>query len=109
MADAQVYTDVTILVEHLNVDSTNTNKEGYVSDAALQAVSGNIQPSSAEVIALYGGAYGKSYTLFTTASGILETDRLTVSGTTQKYIVKGKQYYGYAYMQHGEYHLEQII
>ena len=105
---AALFTNTYISVEHLNPDAGNSNQEGFVSDLALQAVACNIQPSSMELTALNNGAYGKSYTIFTTSSGILETDRITVSGTGQKLIAKGKQYFSYGFGQHVEIFCEEI-
>jgi hypothetical protein len=105
---AALFLNTYISVEHLNPDSGNSNQEGFVSDLALKAVACNIQPASMELTALNNGAYGKSYTVFTTASGILETDRITVSGTGQQLIVKGKQYYNYGLGQHLEIFTEEI-
>ncbi len=104
-----IYTNLNVNVEHLNPDADNANKEGYLPDLSLVGVKANIQPSTPEVVALYGGAYGKVYSMYTTASGILETDRVTVSGTSQKYIVKGKQNFNYSVLQHCHYILEEIL
>jgi len=101
--------DKNISIEHLGLDIGTSRKEGYISDLSLSAIRANIQPSSPETTALYGGAYGKVYTIYTTVSGILETDRVTVSGTTQQFIIKGKQYYNYGAGQHGEYIAEEIL
>ena len=109
MLFAPVLTDKYISVEHLEPDNNNANKEGYVSDIGLLHVAVNIQPTSPEMIELYGGSYGKAHTMFTTASGIIETDRVTVSGTTEKYIVKGKQIFNYQVGQHSEYYLELVM
>ena len=106
--NASLFLSSYISVEHLNPDASNTNKEGFVSDLALQAVAVNIQPASMELTALNNGAYGKSYTIFTTSSGILETDRITVSGTNQQFIVKGKQAFLYGLAQHVEIFCEEI-
>lgn len=97
-----------VSVEHFVPDS-NANQEGYVADLGLAAVAVNIQPSSPEVIALNNGAMGKAYTMFTTVSGILETDRLTtVSGSySTKYIVKGKQNFNYGLATHVELYVEE--
>ena len=105
-----VFTDTYIKVEHLNLDIGNSNTEGYTVDVGLAAVKVNIQPSSPEVTVLYNGAFGKSYTMFTTNSGILETDRVTtVSGSyTKVFIVKGKQYFNYSLGQHLELFLEEL-
>ncbi len=110
MSIANVFTTKYVSVEHLALDSGSTTKEGFVADISLAAVPVNIQPSAPEVIALNNGAFGKAYTIFTTNSGILETDRLTtVSGTdNKKYIVKGKQNFDYGLAQHIEYYVEEI-
>lgn len=111
MQFAQLVLNGYVSVEHLNPDSGNANQEGYVADASLAAVAVNIQPSSPEVTVLNGGAYGKGYTLFTSVSGILETDRLTtVSGTipNTQLIVKGKQHFNYGYAQHIELYVEEV-
>jgi len=109
---AQILHDTTLVsVEHLNPDASNANKEGFVADLGMAAVPINIQPSKPEILMLTGGAYGKGYTAYTTASGILETDRLTtVSGTGngKKYIVKGKQDFNYGLLEHLELYLEEI-
>lgn len=100
-----------VSVEHFQPNVNNT-QEFYASDASLQAVHVNIQPSSAYEANLYGGAYGKTYTLFTTTSGILETDRLTtVSGTgsVKQYIVKGRQHFDYGLGQHDEIYIEEVV
>lgn len=111
MSIAPIFTSQYVSVEHLKLDSGSTTKEGYVADIGLAAVSVNIQPSSPETIALNNGAYGKAYTVFTTNSGILETDRLTtVSGTNStQYIVKGKQNFNYAIGQHIELYIEEVM
>jgi hypothetical protein len=87
------------------------NKLGYTVDSSLQAVPVNIQPASAEVSALMGGAFGKSYLVFTTCSGILEGDKLTtVSGTISKnFIVKGLENYNYGPFQHQELYVEKVV
>src|SRR6185437_15687288 len=100
-----------VSVEHLNLDSGSTTKEGYVADLGLAAVACNIQPASAQVIALNNGAFGKAYTIYTTTSGILESDRLTtVSGCytpAKVFIVKGKQEFSYGIAQHTELYIEE--
>lgn len=111
MSNAAILCDKYVQVEHLNLDSNNTNKEGFAVDASLLAVPVNIQAASMEVTALNGGAYGKGYTLFTTNSGILDTDRLTtVSGTdSTQYIVKGLERLDMFRCQHVEMYIEKIL
>ncbi len=110
MSNAVIFTNKYVSVEHLSPDSSNANKEGFVVDISLAAVPVNIQAASMELTALNNGAYGKAYTMFTTNSGILETDRLTtVSGTdARQYIVKGKQIYDLLRAQHLELYLEEV-
>lgn len=108
MLYAPVLVDRYVSVEHLAPDSGNANEEGYVVDLSLAGVPCNIQPTSPQMIELYGGAYGKAHTLYTTSSGILETDRLTVSGTGRTFIVKGKQIFDYQVGMHSEYYLEEV-
>jgi hypothetical protein len=102
-------TDKFVSVEHLALDNGSNYKQGYYADLSLSSVPVNIQPSSPEIAALYGGAYGKSYTMYTTQSGILETDRITVISGTKQFIVKGKQNFDYEPIQHSEYYIEEIL
>jgi len=104
VVNANLFQSFYVSVEHLNPDSPGANTEGFVADPGLAAVHCNIQPATFEVTALNNGAYGKSYTVFTTNSGILETDRITtVSGTSSKvYIVKGKEFFNWGLAQHIE-------
>jgi hypothetical protein len=110
MSNAPLLLNKLVSVEHLNPDSNNANKEGFVADASLAMVPVNIQAASMEVTALNNGAYGKGYTLFTTNSGILSTDRLTtVSGSdTRQYIVKGREHFDLQMAQHLEMFLEEL-
>lgn len=103
-----ILTNTYVSAEHIQPD-TNTNQEGFVADPNLVAVACNIQPTAPEMIALYGGAYGKAYTMFTTNSGIRETDRLTQSGTGKTFIVKGLQNFNYFGGQHLEVYLEEVV
>lgn len=77
MSNANLLTNVNVLVEHISLDPATSVKEGFVIDTGLASVPVNIQPASRELLVLFGGAFGKSYTVFTTYSGILQTDRLT--------------------------------
>lgn len=81
--------DRVVSVEKLIKDSDNANKESFTIDLGLQAVKMNIQPASAEDTVLVDGVFAKTSTGFTTHSGISQGDRVTVSGTGTKYVVKG--------------------
>jgi len=82
--------DRVINVKRLDPDSDNTRKESYVSYAPLQDIACNIQPASTEDTVIAQGTYGQAYVCFTTASGILEGDRVVVEVTNEEYVVRGK-------------------
>jgi hypothetical protein len=107
---ASVYTDNYLSVEHYGPLSTNAKKLGYTVDTGLLNVPVNVQPASKEVLAVTGGAYGKAYIIYTTASGILEGDRLTLSGMlTKTYTVKGRENFNYGPAQHLELYVEKEV
>ena len=81
--------DAIIAISRLVKDSTNSNKESYQPNAALQSVKVNIQPASPEQTMMVEGVFFQTYLGFTTTSGILQGDHVTVSGTGQKYTIKG--------------------
>lgn len=107
--DARLIFSDYVSVEHY--EQLPGNKLGYTVDASMAAIPVNIQPASSEVLTLMGGAFGKAYTVYTTSSGILESDRLTtVSGLyTKQYIVKGRENFNYGPAQHQELYTEKII
>ena len=85
--------DRVVNVHRLTADNDNTDKEQYASYSPLQNIAINVQPASSEDQILSQGEYGSTYVAFTTASGILEGDKLvdTILGTT--WIVKGRQHW----------------
>jgi hypothetical protein len=93
--------DQTVFIEILAPYAANNKQESYIAHNAFQDPSGaptnavkmNIQPAGAQMTLLVEGSIGKTFTGFTAASGIVETMRVTVSGTAEQYIVKGRQYY----------------
>lgn len=76
-------------VARLSPDSSDNNKEAYVELSGLGNIRINIQPANSELLAVANGVYGQTYQAFVAISGISVGDRITVSGTGQKYIVKG--------------------
>jgi hypothetical protein len=86
-----MYLDRIVSVERLQVTLGNTDKEEYQPVGNYGAIKINIQPASAELTAISNGAYGQTYVSFVSVSGIKLADRLTLSGTGTKYIVKGVQ------------------
>lgn len=106
--------DRTMLVAVLNPYPTSNDKEKYVTFSGFGAggntspyVKMNIQPASLQILALGEGEMFKTFTGFTRASGIVETMRLTTSGTTQQYYVRGRQAYDYGVETHYEVMLEK--
>lgn len=81
--------DKIVSVKYLLPDASDSDKESYVANAALSNVKINIQPAGDQTIAIVGGVLGQTYTAFTTRSGISEGNYLTVSGTTNVFIVRG--------------------
>lgn len=81
--------DAIVNIQRLTRDTDNADKEQYQDNAALQAVHCNIQPATASETAIAEGIFGQVYTMYTTESGILTGDRVTVSGTGQTYRVRG--------------------
>lgn len=103
-----MFADKTVFVSKLSPDAT-PDKEGYTTFSGFfergirsAAVRVNIQPASPELTMMAEGQMFKTYKLFTTASGVVEGMRLTVSGTTDTYTVKGRESYNYAVGQHYE-------
>lgn len=89
--------------------SQGTDKEGYLTHSGFlyggvraAAVRVNIQPAGAELTALTEGQLYKTYKAFTRASGVVETMRLTVSGTNDIFIVRGREKYDYGVERHYE-------
>ena len=100
-----MYLDKVMLVEHLA--PTVSGQETYQSHPGFTFVAMNIQPMGADFMAISEGIYDKLFKGFTTNSGIVETFRLTVSGTTDKYVVRGRESYGYGPLPHFELVLEK--
>ena len=74
----------------LSLDSGSTTKESYVQYTPLDNTPLNLQPAGAEDVVVAGGAFGQTYIGFTTASGILEGDKLVMQQTGEVLMVKGK-------------------
>lgn len=84
------------------------NNQNYVPDPNFpNGVPVNIQPLNPLFADMNSGMFFKTYRCFTTASGIVEGHRLTVSGTTAKYIVRGRKDYGFMVLPHYELTVER--
>jgi hypothetical protein len=75
-----MYFDKIATIQRLLATDADSDKENYGAVAGSGGISVNVQPSNAETVALINGVFGKTYTVFTTVSGIKDGDRLTISG-----------------------------
>lgn len=101
--------DKTVFVEILATYAGNANKESFVPFPAFPSPAGlsnaikmNIQPAGDQMTVLYDGVMGKTFLGFTSASGLAEGMRVTVSGTDQRFMVRGRKNYDYGPLQHSE-------
>lgn len=101
--------DRTAFVSRLARNIPATDKETFVAHSGFMfggilssAVKINIQPASPELTAMANGDMFKTFKAFTMASGVIETMRLTVSGTSETFIVRGREGYTYGTGQHYE-------
>jgi hypothetical protein len=81
--------------------SGNYNNYIFIAHPTLRAVPINIQPMATEFSNGNGMAY-KNYKVFTTNSGIVEGMRMTVSGTGEQFIVRGRRRFDYIVAPHYE-------
>lgn len=84
-----------VSVNKLADKTGNANQEDFDTPRVL-TLNVNIQPASPEDTVISEGAFGKTFKMFapTTASGVIEGDKITVvSGTNSgdTYIVKGRE------------------
>ena len=81
--------DRVVSIARLTPDNSDNDKETYVTVSGLEGVKMNIQPADAELIALTEGQVGRTYKAFTAISGIQISDKITISGSSTSYLVKG--------------------
>lgn len=103
--------DKQVLVEILAEDQVGGDKEGWVTHSGFFGTASglrtpyvrmNIQPASPELTAMAEGEMFKTFTAFTKASGVVEGMRVTVSGTSERYVVRGRQKFDYGVEEHYE-------
>lgn len=103
-----MFFDKRVFVWRLAPDATNNRQEDYSLHPGYPAgAKVNIQPASPMFTQLNDGIQGKMFKAFTTASGIVEGYRLTVSGTGAAYVVKGREVYDYGMGRHYELTLDK--
>lgn len=91
--------DKTAFVSRLEKTSSDVDKETYTAFSGYSGPGGidtsaikcNIQPASAETTVLVDGVFGKTFNCFTSSSGVVEGMKLTISGTGEEYLVRGRQ------------------
>lgn len=91
--------DKIALVGRLERNASSADKEAYTTHSgfvgpggiATAAIRINIQPASAETTVLVDGIFGKTYNAYTNASGVVDGMQLTVSGTGEQYLVRGRE------------------
>lgn len=103
-----MFLDRTVSIKRQALDADNSDKESYQAIAGLQAVKMNIQPSTPQATGVIEGVFGQDYLGFTTTSGILVGDLITVSGTGSQYVVEGLQDWNWGYLPHFEYLLKEV-
>lgn len=86
-----MYLDKIASVDRLMPLAGNIDKEQYQAVGNYGAVPINVQPASAELTAVTDGVFGQTFRAFVTVSGIRVGDRITISGSGQKFITKGVQ------------------
>lgn len=84
-----LYLDKVVSIDRLSPTDADSDKEQYRAVGNYHGVRMNIQPATAELTAVSDGVYGQTYQAFVTVSGIKIGDRVTVSGSGDKFIVKG--------------------
>ncbi len=91
--------DKIVFISRLEKTSADVDKQVYTTFSGFVGPGGiptaaarmNIQPANAETTVLVDGVFGKTFNAFTTSSGIVEGMLVTVSGTSDQYIVRGRQ------------------
>lgn len=96
-----MYFDRVVSIARLTPES-DTDKESYATVVGLEAVPMNIQPATAELIAVSDGVYGQTFQAFTQSSNVQIGDQITISGTNNKFIVKGIQDWNFPPIPHYE-------
>lgn len=92
----------TTSIARLTVTVGDSDKESYVTVEGLERVAMDIQPANAELIALTDGVMGQTFRAFTQESNIFIGDRVTVSGTSDVFTVRGIDNWDYGPIPHLE-------
>ena len=97
-----MFLDKTASVDRLQRTNADSDKEEYQAVGNYGAIKINIQPATAELTAIAGGVYGQTFQAFVSVSGLRIGDRVTISGSSQQFIVKGIEDHHYGPLPHLE-------
>ena len=92
--------DKVVTVKTLSATAADADQETYGTLSGAEAVKMNIQPAGGELTVLAEGQYGKTFRFFTTYSGLAIGMRVTVSGTSDTYSVRGVEDWGFGPLPH---------
>lgn len=86
-----MYFDKAAAIQRLIQSQGDADKEDYGAVSGLESFPVNVQPASPETVALAGGIFGKTYTVFTTVSGIKDGDRMVIHNTWIDGVTQNKE------------------
>lgn len=97
-----MFLDKIASVQRLTATGADPDQEEYQNVPALSAIRINIQPASPELTAVSEGVFGQTFSAFVRQTGIKIGDRITISGSNQKFITKGIQDHNWGPIPHLE-------
>jgi hypothetical protein len=97
-----MYLDRIASVQRLTPLVSDSDKEQYQAVGNYEAIRINVQPASPELTAISEGVFGQTFQAFVSVSGIKISDRIIMSDSGQKFIVKGIQDHNWGPLPHLE-------
>lgn len=97
-----MYLNKTVAIARLTPQGDDADKEAYVQVPGLANVKMGVAPATAELTAISNGVYGQTFQGYTTISGLKIGDQVTISGSNDKFIIKGINDYFYGPIPHLE-------
>lgn len=89
-------------VSKLTAKSSDSLQRDWQTISGAEGIKMNIQPAGGELTVLAEGQYAKTYRFFTTYSGLGVGFRVTVSGTSDTYDVRGVENWNFPPLPHYE-------
>lgn len=105
-----MFYDKIAFVFQLGPTASGADQEGYAPHPGFpNGIPINIQPATPEMTVIADGEAFKTFHAFVppSASGVVETMRLTVSGTMHNYTVRGREDFNYVMLPHYELVLQR--